>query len=881
MFGLRSPLTNSLSASEFDNVSKIFSQSSFTEPVYQTSPYLEKANEDGELFCVEVDRAVIKDTDSDVTGDLWGDNQSVNSRFPCSNSEDTGYSSDTDLQPAPKTEKSPKKINKFSRLLKKKEVRLFNESNIDDSIDSSNCDCADCKTVTMTNVKDVLLFVDPNSKRHARGDEGCVTQSICEHVLGIIPGYHGQQLSYNGVQEPVYIKALSPDGPAIKVKDVRIGDWLKCINGHEVTRNNLDILLSTISSTCKVRITLQSMPALQSICRPRPLTSDTDPLFSMVTGDDVDEEGCVSNGSYVLYTSLEGVQSDNSKDKDDLVYHYPDNEGLLLAMRGMFYTLCHTVKDFTHTSIQTSCIVIEGEVYNICYHMEGKDLLVFAVSQKRISSYLLNVLKDELVRLLQVLFGSVDSAFKNNKHHKQLNHILGVIFRCQLDTDINKFSSINRLLCHTPHVQYLPLPSDIMLNLSNILSEFEAGDFVDMSDSYYGLRRSYSILGSCLFYKDYLLCSHLNKEHLFDIRLYLQYHGLLSLTSRCPLNQLVIWREVYPTQFCNDVSGINNVFGYSEPDARWFLLIVGLKYSIYAVLLEAGGCSVRRQGATLPDPFYIDQAKSTLLQTLTLNYTSIIESRLNGSGLPTVINVDNVHQKARSLSDISFPLSKSGYKKQDDSDLPPRYPQVTSPRQDILQRKSSIDSDASSGSSSDSLFKSSRTSRLFGDMHNPVTNNRWLDDSSYKLSQGADNCVFNFCCMDSIEGIYISNVQRPAVVSVNQTNLMDNFHRCCCQLRKMFHDSKVLKKLATGEKEPLFYPDDNLVDVKEHGVLFTCQPVTMTPDSKKHKQSFTYWVVGRKITRGNKKEMYVCFLDSTPQNVIEMAFTLGFSKTCF
>ena len=195
--------------------------------MYQTSPWLEKADEKGELFIFEVEKTS-KDLDFESLIDNWGDNQSLNSRFPCSNSEDTGYSSDAEVQPSLKSEKSPKKASKFSQFLKRKEVKLFDEKNIEDSIDTlSGCDCVECRVDTMTtSVKDVLLIVDPESKRSTSVQRGVDNNtSLCEHILGIIPGCQGQQLGYNGVQEPIYVKGLSPDGPAIKVKDIQIGNY--------------------------------------------------------------------------------------------------------------------------------------------------------------------------------------------------------------------------------------------------------------------------------------------------------------------------------------------------------------------------------------------------------------------------------------------------------------------------------------------------------------------------------------------------------------------------------------------------------------------------------------------------------------------------------
>ena len=72
-----------------------------------------------------------------------------------------------------------------------------------------------------------------------------------------------------------------------------------------------------------------------------------------------------------------------------------------------------------------------------------------------------------------------------------------------------------------------------------------------------------------------MTCSHLNPEDAADVGVYLQHSGLLQLSEGEGVNQLLVWREVWPTRLCHEVAAINNVFGYSEPHARWFLMVVG------------------------------------------------------------------------------------------------------------------------------------------------------------------------------------------------------------------------------------------------------------------------------------------------------------------
>ncbi|KAL8207021.1 UNVERIFIED_CONTAM: hypothetical protein K2H54_040115 [Gekko kuhli] len=45
------------------------------------------------------------------------------------------------------------------------------------------------------------------------------------------------------------------------------------------------------------------------------------------------------------------------------------------------------------------------------------------------------------------------------------------------------------------------IPYTFQVEIDTALSDLEAGDFAELSEDFYGMRRLYTILGSCLFYK--------------------------------------------------------------------------------------------------------------------------------------------------------------------------------------------------------------------------------------------------------------------------------------------------------------------------------------------------------------------------------------------
>lgn len=50
------------------------------------------------------------------------------------------------------------------------------------------------------------------------------------------------------------VAGFVPDGEAMKIKNIKIGDWLRSINSNNVTSQNLEQILSEITTPSNVRI---------------------------------------------------------------------------------------------------------------------------------------------------------------------------------------------------------------------------------------------------------------------------------------------------------------------------------------------------------------------------------------------------------------------------------------------------------------------------------------------------------------------------------------------------------------------------------------------------------------------------------------------------
>ncbi|VVC87762.1 unnamed protein product [Leptidea sinapis] len=69
-----------------------------------------------------------------------------------------------------------------------------------------------------------------------------------------------------------------------------------------------------------------------------------------------------------------------------------------------------------------------------------------------------------------------------------------------------------------------------------------------------------------------------------------------------------------------------------------------------------------------------------------------------------------------------------------------------------------------------------------------------------------------------------------------------------------------------------------LVAVKEYGILFDApqEILNQCGVSKKHPETFSFWVVGRVFSEPEPRELYVCYHESVPQDLTEVAYMLSY-----
>lgn len=127
-----------------------------------------------------------------------------------------------------------------------------------------------------------------------------------------------------------------------------------------------------------------------------------------------------------------------------------------------------------------------------------------------------------------------------------------------------------------------------------------------------------------------------------------------------------------------------------------------------------------------------------------------------------------------------------------------------------------------------------------------------------KLTAGEKNFLYHYVQLDTTEGILLS---AKSIENTEKHNkLLINFNRCVHIIHKLLYNTVRFKQMQNPDIDKTVI-NKSLIAIKEHGILFEWEDTT-------------YWVVGRLYTIPHPKELYVCYQDSAPQNLVEIAFKL-------
>uniref|UniRef100_A0A4W3K514 Protein inturned n=1 Tax=Callorhinchus milii TaxID=7868 RepID=A0A4W3K514_CALMI len=768
--------------------------------------------------------------------------------------------------------------------------------------------------------KDVFVYINPNKQRESSQDQG---RKLLEALVGIIHQPSRRNVTATGRQsdKPITTKVTSEErlvvhgllhrSIAIRCGQILIGDVLLAVNDVEVTTENIEQVLSCIPGPMQVKLTIETSStersgANLSFEHNTKQTTVVNNLMKLLWGEDApDFQMGIGNISHIImYLSLK-MDSENLKEEQEILYQYPttDASQKLKSVRGIFLTLCDMLENVTGGQIISSSLQLNGKLIHVGYWKEGSNLLLVGLPAERVPLPQLRNMINNVVRILQFMYSSLDSAFCHSENVPRLDHFFKLYFqraiqpaKLNCSASAQYYDGYSALfLDGIPGVRWLTLPQDIKVDIDTTLSDLESADF-----------------GELVLTLGYMIGNHLPKDDLLDIALYCQHYSLLPLAAEQRIGQLVIWREVFPWRH-HKSNQEEIIDGYQEAEGRYFLLIVGLRHFIVCVLMQAGGCASKANGNPGPDCIYVDQVKATLLQLEGLEAcikdrltspstpflscadwflpssrdrlesisSSPIISKLQGSSKSTLSPAsrrtlfgDSSLRTRKSSPPRTIGISDISIEEQGDAgwlnmNFSPYFTPDSMKKQPQRESQGSGRSDCTGGSGS--IFKSKKkqgTPNPFylGSMKKNLSETEAMYHIT-KLTSGSENTLFHYISLETIQGIFIA----PTHTDVAQlggsihSQLIKNFHRCCLSIRSIFQqNSDKQVKSSSG-----------LGLVKEHGVLFQCSPENWT-EQKKLPPTMAYWVVGRLFVDPYPQEVYVCFHDSVEEVAVELAFKLSF-----
>ena len=728
------------------------------------------------------------------------------------------------------------------------------------------------------------VFVDVNTAE-AYAQEA--SRNLLSSMLGIIvlnASFTNPSFA-ESKNEQIVVDVLVPGGVSLSSGQVDIGDVLSSVNDIPVTLSNIENVLSKIDKPSTIKLTFDVFENifknLEQTFSPVHLDmttqSESHPcIINVLTPHTsrLSKAYTLTEHHSVFFMTL-NVQSETAAEFDDLLYSFPNVEAAitpskLVQVRGLFLTLSDLLKDSFSTLVLSTTLTIGKETVHCAYYQVKSEVLVICLPSMTYSLAQVHVAMSNIVRLLSFMYGDLITAFQP-ENKQRLNHL----FHYFLFLNGSSIKNQTSFLENTPEVHQLILPKQLQHQAQSSLAELEASDFDLGTKAIHFSRRLYTVCGSCLFYDGYLVSSHLSKEDLKDVFLFCYNHNLLAVREKDRIGLLVIWREVF--RWCSKIPKRKEDF--AESGGRHFLLIVGLKRCLLCTLLQLNGKLFPSTHTPRPDTCFVDNVKAILL---TLDANQFFKRVQVCATQPSAVNLastDGFLSKS-AVSTGKPPLSES----RQSSRFKLRF---NSPLKFKSNASDSDDGRTPNKTRSDEKSFSTRVSRsLFRDRsfssqdsadggHSPKTSTRILTapvssenigirleelqikdrNGPITLTAGASNSLFSFVKFDTHRGVVVTpneSATRDVRAGEGYAEIIEHFRKHVLLIHQRF-------AVRSADAERCI----------EEGILFQYRPAKARDAQKKFLQ---YWVVGRKMTKPQVHELYVCFHNSAPQSMVELAF---------
>lgn len=600
-------------------------------------------------------------------------------------------------------------------------------------------------------------------------------------------------------------------------KDIKVGDYIKSIDGEIFTTENSKALLIKIQSQKTFKMVaeeyfkdeLENAQEEIKMLKINDVIDNKEKLFKMHAE------------SHELIFSLNIIVKNEQINESDFttVYSYPPEENNFLhKLKGAFLTIASLVKTSHDTHPTSTDIKVHNTIFHITYTIRnGDNEFIFLGFNSNYAQLF------DAEKLTKNFVAFLDYIYPNLLIINEFDQLTALceVMKIQLVKKTSNAIDFEQLF---PLSKFVSLPKEIVLRVNDALSELEAMDYRNWNEGLLELFGKFFIIGSCLYYKTSLICSHFRRKEMEDVELFLRHMSIKSFYENCLLREVALWQRVYPRDYQS--------FNLENDSAKnkVFLLVAAHGNLMICVILEENGYND-------PNPEIEPQSSNYLV-----HFLEEMEDVVDHLKYIGIENLSKIWINAAKRPQVKDPMDEKN-SKSDDFTL--KNIREENEDDDVSDYDSQIDSQrSSSGFDNDDAFY-----KDFSDII-PQT-----------LTTGPENVLYHFTQLDFAEGIVLTSINENSTRNEPNEILLNTFRKACLQIHKMFQNTIKFNQMLSEEKK--ISGSKNNLAPKEQG---------MQLDLKIGEKTLKLMVVGRLI---GAKELFVCYDAKVPQNMVEMAFRLG------
>ncbi|XP_055628649.1 protein inturned [Toxorhynchites rutilus septentrionalis] len=656
---------------------------------------------------------------------------------------------------------------------------------------------------------------------------------LTEAILGITTSLFpdGRKLMVDKIKE----YSVFNKGKLIKSKD-----WIKSIDAEVVTVENLESLLEGSTRIPTIfKITFFEMieqDILNAI--EIKITNLMDLIQNQETLFNKDDIQTMTNNELIfsmIYISKEYTQNDEL----DIKFCYPARESnLLFNSRGSFVTLNSIFSSTFKMETLMTNLKIRGVLYYTTYNVFEDGILLLGFNSKYSSLFSVKQKSQQICRLLEILYLDCSSTF--NKAVELQTELIQLCELIRHSVKTNRSMDKFEKTFHQPH--FVPLPKEIQLRIDDALGELEAMDYRNWNDELVDLFCDLTIIGCCLYYKQYLVCSHINGSAMNDVEFFLKNFGIFEVISTTNIKNLAVWRKFYPKEYCE--------YKFHESSDA-YLMLVSIGHLLMVVILEVPINTNHNKSMSR----YIEEIQDMLNYFKSTGIENLIRIWIDSNRRPQCIST--LSSKQDSIAEDQRSTVRNH---DEDSNA------SSSIKNHAIKDDGGNDHDEDDDSDWGQSLDSSQKSSSFDICELPEARSKEFSQLIPSvLTFGTENLLYYFVQLEIGDGLFLAPTFN--FLHMKHDIIMNTFRKNCTLIHNTLQNTKKFRDFLSNESNRIGNTHRSLVAIKEQGMLMSVPKEGNTSDR------VMFWVIGRLFITP-ARELYVCHRADAPQNMVELAFRI-------